>query len=97
MSLFDEKEKINSSELRDVLRNSSHNLPTDSKIFNKYEREKIMGELFDSCGDVINKEEFKGVLRRVRAKEFDAIKDFDQSEISRIIRYLKEISGVTDF
>ena len=97
MSLFEEKEKINSSELRDTLMNPSHNLPTDSKIFSKYEREKIMDELFNSCGDDINKEEFKGVLRKVRAKEFEVLKDFDQSEIDRIIRYLKEKSGITDF
>lgn len=97
MSLFEEKEKINSSELRDTLMNPSHNLPTDSKIFSKYEREKIMDELFNGCGDDIKKEEFKGVLRKVRAKEFEVLKDFDQSEIDRIIRYLKEKSGITDF
>ncbi|KPJ56208.1 hypothetical protein AMJ49_05400 [Parcubacteria bacterium DG_74_2] len=97
MSLFEEKDNIDSKELWDALRNTSHDLPTDSKIFSKNEREKIIGELFNSCGDIISKDEFKGVLRKVRAKEFDVIKDFDQSEINRIIRYLKEISGITDF
>lgn len=96
-SLFEEKNNIDSKELWDILKNPSHNLPTDSKIFDKHEREKIMGELFNSCGDIIKKEEFKGVLQKVRSKEFESIKDFDQSEIDRIIRYLKEISGITDF
>ena len=97
MSLFEEKDNINSSELRDVLRDPSHNLPTDSKIFSKNEREKLMNELFNSCGEIIGKEEFKGVIRKVRAKEFEVLKDFDQQEIDRIIRYLKEKSGITDF
>ena len=97
MSLFEEKDNISSSELRDVLRDPSHNLPTDSKIFSSDEREKIMEELFGSCGDIIYKDEFRGVLSKVRAKRFEVLKDFDQSEIDRIIRYLKEKSGITDF
>lgn len=94
MSLFEEENSINSSEIREALENASSGLAF--KI-GRDARMEIYDEFFSSCGEIITKEEFKEVLREIRTAKYRAESSEEKTRLNRILGLLKALSGIPNF
>lgn len=95
MPIFNKKQHITRSELREILRKASSYIPGSSRMFSREERVKLEKEVFGKkYGEFIDKGEFKRKLLELRHQKFIAKTSAEKTKIDRQIRYLEKLSGI---
>lgn len=97
MSLFEKKQEISRSELKEALKRASPYIPgTGGKIYGYRERSEMIDKIFpyERFKTHISEMEVKQRLRELRREEYQAKTGAEKIELSRQRRYLEEFFGL---
>lgn len=96
MSLFEKKEQLTRSELRQALREASPFIPgSGARMFSRRERVEMEKEVFGRrYGAYITKEDYRKALGKLRVKRSRVKTGKERLGIDRRIRFLRKMGGI---
>lgn len=96
MSLFEKKQQLTRSELRQALRKASPFIPGSGvRMFRRQKRVEMEKEVFGKrYGAHITREDYRKALGRLRVKKSQAKAGKEKLGIDRKIRFLRKLGGI---
>jgi hypothetical protein len=93
MALFEKKQQLSRSEMREALRKSSPDIPGGGGMISREERVKMEKEMFpkEKYGSYISRNECEKRIRNLEKEKSAVGTSKERTDIDRKIRYLKSL------